>query len=103
MKIKWKVQDAPTGQFRSFFKRGWPLGEVNGQPFASFGCKDDYSAKAARGEIEHAPLKVYIADWRQPRGFTWRKMKGEFASLVEAKAAAQKLLDANPDILTNTS
>ena len=25
MKLIWKVGEAPTGRYRSFFKRSWPL------------------------------------------------------------------------------
>lgn len=102
-KIKWKVQDAPTGPYRSFGHWGWPVGTVDGEHAFSIHCKDAYTPARARGEQPHAPLTLHVADrrdaYKDGKGaWVLRKMKGEFASLLEAKLAAQLFLDAQPDV-----
>jgi len=103
--IKWKASEPPSGRFRSFSTRAWPSAEyANGDPAVSIYSTDEYRPADAKSG-QHAPLTVMIADWglspeeKAKRGaFVWRKMKGEFKTLAEAKAAAEKLLAANPQI-----
>jgi hypothetical protein len=103
--VKWKASEPPSGRFRSFSTRAWPSAEyANGDPAVSIYSTDEYRPADAKSG-QHAPLTVMIADWglspeeKAKRGaFVWRKMKGEFKTLAEAKAAAEKLLTANPQI-----
>jgi len=51
---------------------------------------------------------VRVADWnlseeeRKKWGtFVWRKLKGEFATLKEAQAAAAKIIDEHPELPTD--
>lgn len=99
MKIKWTVQPAPTGQFKSFAWRGWPIAEFeNGDLAAVLSCEDDYvPLKVKTGE--HAPIKVIVVLWGnatkekpQPRG----TLKARAASLKEAKELVMRFYDANP-------
>lgn len=103
MKLTWRVQEAPTGQFRSFHYRGWPSAEVNGKQAAIIRCADSYVPRNAKTG-KHSPLKVAIADHRALSnpgggGFCYRTLSGEFATLPEAKAAAERFLTANPHFL----
>ena len=99
MKIKWTVQPAPTGQYKSFFKRGWPIAEFeNGDLAAVLSCEDGYvPPKVKTGE--HAPINITVVLWAnatkekpQPRG----TLKARAASLKEAKELVKRFNDANP-------
>jgi hypothetical protein len=99
--IKWRVQSEPTGQYRSFQQRGWPQAEYqDGTIAAAVYCTDkqhDYNArKAAAGD--HAPLIVMVAD-HSATPWRWRKLKGEFTTLAQAKAALEKLLELYPRLI----
>jgi transcription elongation factor Elf1 len=106
-KIKWRVDPPPTGQWSSFSQRAWPSADyVNGDPAASIHCSEEYRPANVKSG-QHPPLKVWVADWNIPpeeRGkkgrWVWRAMKGEFATLKEAQAAAAKLIDAHPELHT---
>lgn len=103
LKIKWKIQEAPTGLYRSFQHRGWPTGEVNAKPFVQLLCETDYSARVAKTG-EHAEIAVLLADWSfkdkaKHGAFVWRRLKTRAKTLVEAKSLAQAALDAHPEFL----
>jgi len=91
-KLIWKVDSAPTGPYRSFQKRGWPSAEFNGEMMIMLRSEDSYNPRSiASGD--HAPIRVSVADRRPEHnevknGFTCKRLKGEFATLSEAKAAA---------------
>jgi hypothetical protein len=103
IKLTWKVAEAPSGRFRSFHKRGWPSAVFNGTstPAASIDCEDSYTPKfAASGS--HRELTVRVADHSPPKSvedaaWKWRTLKGRFATLDEAKAAATRVLNEHPE------
>lgn len=99
LKLKWTVSAPPTGLFRSFFERGWPSAELDGNPAALLRCADAYLPRRVK-EGNHAPIKVWIAVWRKTRDgrdtFDWRSLKGEYATVADAKASATRFLTANP-------
>ena len=105
MKIVWRVDPEPTGFHRTFGRRNWPSGEVNGEFSLSIRCTthDDYTPARARGTQPHGPLIVLVTDRRHPTSgggaWRWRKILGEFATLAEAKNAGAKFLNAHPEIL----
>jgi hypothetical protein len=104
-KIRWKVDPAPVGQYRSFERRRWPSAEyANGDVAMRIECEDDYVPSLAKGG-KHAPLIVYAADWNvkpEERGkkgaFVWRKLKSAFPTLADARAAAAKVIDEHPEL-----
>ena len=97
--ITWKVQEAPTGYYRSFSHRGWPQAFYAGNRMAaSIECEDSYRPADARNGT-HAPLIVRVADYSAKPTWTWRKMKGQFATLAEAKAAFEALLAKTPTLI----
>ena len=101
---KWKVQGAPTRRYRSFEHRGWPQAMYNdgsGNMLASIACDDDYTPERAKSG-RHAPLKVRITNWNcDPKfgSFQWLTAKGEFATLDEAKAHLDVLIEKFPHFL----
>lgn len=101
VKLKWIVAEAPSGRYRSFEKRAWPSAEYKHTDFvaAYIACADSYRpADAKTGQ--HSELSVYVAQWATPpepdkSPFTWRRLKARFATLDEAKAAAEKFLETH--------
>src|ERR1700761_336972 len=94
---KWQVQEAPTGRYRSFHRRGWPHASyvTDGSALARIECDDDYYAPRVKAG-NHAPLKLFFANYNvdpvKDGGFKWLKVKGEFATLDEAKAQLDKVI-----------
>lgn len=101
-KLRWTVDEAPTGPYRSFSKRAWPRASYgkDGKPAAHIVCVDSYRPANAKSG-DHPPLSVHVAKWRDRDGdsqtFDWRRLKAEFATLADAKAAAERFLDAHPE------
>lgn len=109
MKLKWTVDPAPTGPYRSFQGRSWPRGEANGEAAARILCEDDYRPANARSG-EHKPLRVAVAQWnltaeeRVGQGaFRWRTLKATAATLPEAKALAERFFEAHPEYLVRSA
>ena len=102
MKLKWKVDEKPTGKFSSFERRGWPTAEfANGDSAARIECENEYIPSNVRIG-QHAPLAVRIACWTQNRtpaqpAFVWRRLTLRFATLQEAKATAESFIEQHPE------
>ena len=98
MKIKWKVAEAPTGRYRSFEKRGWPVAIYESGHYAGYiSCADEYyPANVKTGQ--HAPLTIGLYDYSQgsQNRKSWR-FKKEFATLAEAKEGLIDALKKHPD------
>jgi len=104
--LKWKVGEVPTGRYRSFEKRWWPDACYAGTelPAAQIYCKDDYEPKKAKTG-DHSELEVRIACWywienENPlrQSFRWRSLKQRFATLQEAKDAAESFVSNHKEI-----
>lgn len=102
-KIKWRVDPAPTGRYRSFEKRGWPgadysTGAAAAQIYSTTG--QAYIPSLARTG-QHAPLELRVAEhgfWNgdsSPETFRWRRVKQRFSTVDEAKAWVAKHLPAS--------
>lgn len=102
VKLKWTVQPASTGRYRSFEKRGWPHAHyADGSAAAYISCEQAYRPDIAKSG-EHGELTVRVAEYpavRAPgaQAFHWRTIKARFATLEAAKAAAQRFIDQRPD------
>lgn len=95
---KWKVEPSPTGRYRSFQPWGWPSAFApDGQIVARIECPTRYSPRKVALQF-HEPLTVKVADYRTTP-FTWRKIKGQFKTIPEAKTAFEELIKKYPDIL----
>lgn len=98
MKLIWKVGEAPTGRYRSFFKRSWPLAyfdKAKNFPAASISHAESYTAALAKaddiGEIE---IRVAI-----PKGtsWDWARLKARAKNLDEAKKLAADFFERHPE------
>lgn len=106
MKLKWKVQEAPTGRYRSFSHRGWPSATYpNGDYAGGLYCEDDYNGARARGEQAHRPITVQLkllnkTEEHIKKYGTWRtvRMKVTFTTLKEAKAAMERWCTEYPQM-----
>lgn len=99
-KIVWRVSEKPTGMYRSFARRGWPVGSVSGQTVFIIICADDYVPRNVR-EGKHGLLTLRIADRRHSAQFTWRFWKKKFKTLDEAKLVAKAFLEKHPEFLNH--
>lgn len=101
VKVKWQVSEAPTGRYRSFFKRSWPTARFKDtdRPALMIECEDSYyPANAKTGQ--HKELSVMVADYSvENEAFKWRRLKARFATLDEAKQAGERFLNAHPEFL----
>ena len=97
MKLKWRVGVVPTGQYRSFRHRSWPMAyHPNGQPAVQITCDEGYHPESVKTG-QHEPLIAYVADHsRTP--WEWRRVKKQFATLDELKVAVTSLLKRNPQL-----
>lgn len=97
VKLKWKVDSAPTGRYRSFEKRGFPSADYAGTDkcAVTIYCEDDYRPSDIK-EGKHKELTVKIADYSAEPSFQWRTLKQRFKTLAEAKEAAIKFLSEHP-------
>jgi hypothetical protein len=59
-------------------------------------CEDHYTAERKRTG-KHAPLKVWVADYRQTP-WKWRALKGAFPTYEQAKDGLARCLAAIPDL-----
>lgn len=103
MRLKWKVGEAPTGPYRSFHKRSWPSAyHANGWLAASISCEDPYEPSRAKTGA-HAPLTVWVFDYSlgEIERKRWR-VRGNFATLEDAKNAAALCLQNHPHFLPKT-
>lgn len=103
IKLKWKVQPEPTGRWRSFENRGWPMATFpNGTMAARIDCGDDYKPANVR-EGKHGELTLYLADYsdRGPGASAWKWVRviKTFKTVAEAKEAAVKLYEKFPKYL----
>lgn len=87
--VKWEVQPAPVGRYKSFRRRGWPNGHSPCNMFFSIQCKDDYIPHKVKSG-EHAVLKLSIRD-DSIRSSKFRTFFKEFANITELKEFVKKL------------
>ena len=100
--IYWKVGPAPTGRYRSFQRRSWPIAYYKGSDKPAFflECADDYEPQAAKTG-SHAPIYVVACHHNHPSSpNSWArlKMREPFSSLDAAKAACLAALNEKPEL-----
>lgn len=97
-KVVWRVQEAPTGMYRSFQKRGWPQADYgkDGPIAATIYCKDEYRPRNVKTG-EHGELTVRIAD-HSTKPWTWKVARRKCKTLAEAKELVARVLEQNPGL-----
>lgn len=102
-KLQWKVGEAPTGQYRSFFKRSWPdLYYVDDQgkeyPAAHFieVNGESYDPRLLKKPDYSYELKVSIAVPTET-SFDWKRMKKTWTNLDVAKKEVLKFIKEHPE------
>lgn len=107
-KLKWKVGEAPTGAYRSFFDRAWPqayLDCVNHGPivFAIKSASGRSYSKQEAEKVVDGDIAIQIAVWRERKGqsktFDWRRMKVRFSTLADAKAFCQDIINSGSTVI----
>lgn len=95
---EWKVSDPPSGRYHSFEKREWPRAHYEtGEPAAMLHSEDEYNpADVKTGN--HKPLTLRVADHSQTP-WQWRKAKGQFSTLQQAKDAFNSIVKQHPEIM----
>ncbi len=110
VKIKWKVSDVPSGQYRSFECRSWPYAyDTTGNLIAQIRCEDEYVPGNVRSG-DHRPLSIIVYKYnnftedelgkhgKSPGRIRYvLKMQGD--TLAEAKAIVQDFFNAHRDWL----
>lgn len=99
-KLKWRVQEAPTGPYRSFHPRGWPSANYKNERQDMCGdiwCDDNYTPFRAKSG-QHQPLRVRISDY-SVIPFKWLTLKARFKTLAEAKTALAAFIEAHPEVM----
>lgn len=96
MRIKWIIAPRTSGAYYSFHRRSWPLGEINDAPVFSISCNDSYDFSLAKTG-NHAPLTLAFSSYRPNGKFIWVNFKKKFATLAEAKKAAESYLKNNKE------
>jgi hypothetical protein len=101
LKYRWKLPPAPTGRYRSFEKRGWPDAMVGDTCIASIHCEDNYVPRAVKVG-KHKPLTISVRCEREVTAenrckWRWRKLKGEFLTLADAKLAFAQFIEKYPE------
>lgn len=96
VKIKWKVEVAPTGQYRSFLRRGWPSALYpDGRTCGVIECVDDYTPNRAK-DGAHGELILRVLDHSEvsPK---WRFLKAKFTTLDQAKQGLSEFMSRHPE------
>jgi hypothetical protein len=102
IKLKWHVQPAPTGHYRSFESRGFPDADYANLPKAlaavSLSCKDEYIPSDVKIG-KHSEITIHIAFWHEDKkGFDWKQLKSKAKTLKEAKEIAENFINAYPQV-----
>lgn len=100
--IKWTVEPPPTGQWRSFYKRGWPIAYYKNEEetlCAQISCGDKYiPSKVKTGD--HKELTLVIYDYSSGTRKI-RKAIHKPKTLKEAKELLIIILTKNPQLMGN--
>lgn len=98
--IKWRMAPVPTGRYRSFERRGWPVAWYMpaGKPCAFINCEDEYRPSKVRTG-EHAQLTIVVCHHQHPeRGNSWVrfKLRKTAKTLEEAKRLVYEFCKEHP-------
>ena len=102
MKITWRVDPPPAGQWRSFEMRSWPSASFpSGKPAAMIYSDTEYSALVVKNR-NYSPLLVNVFHHNHPlKGNSWKvfKLKVHPKTLAEAKLLVAEFYKTHPEWL----
>lgn len=99
MKLFWKVGEAPTGRYRSFFKRSWPMAYFDkDHDFAAvlIDYEESYTTALAKSE-DIGEIKIRVAIPTPGGSFNWALLKKRAKNLKEAKEFAAEFFEQHPE------
>jgi len=97
IKIKWEVSPAPTGLYRTFHRRNWPVGVINNKNRILLVCDDVYvPANAKSGN--HSPITIKVDVFKDGEMKLFRMIQTS-PTLADAKDRAVKFFVANPHFI----
>lgn len=102
-KIYWRVSPAATGPYKSFQNRSWPTGwndRKESHAIAHIIGQEDYAPRRVKAG-DYKPLRVAMAI-KKEESFVWCRLKAEFKTIDEAKAAAAAFYNAHPEMFRGT-
>jgi hypothetical protein len=97
--LKWRVNEPPTGMYRSFAHRGWPEADYrDGRTAVCLYATDgrDYAPRLRGDDVVGLELRIRFVDYRT--GHVWRTLKATAKTLAEAKKIAEDVLTAHPEV-----
>ena len=97
-KIKWKVEEPPTGRYRAFQHRGWPSALYpDGSTCADIQCVDEYMPYWVKTG-NHSELSLRVLD-RSEASQKWRVLKAKFTTFDQAKEGLSEFINKHPEYL----
>ena len=102
VKLKWYVQPAPTGLYRSFERRGFPSADYASLPrecaAVKLLCADEYIPSDVKLG-KHSEITIRIAFWHEDKqGFEWKTLRTKAKTLKEAKQYAEDFINTFPQV-----
>lgn len=97
-KLKWRVDPKPTGQYRSFHRRGWPTADVGEHTVARVSADQEYIPSNVKRGI-HGLITVHLLIRTPTTKPRWVRLKERAMSLTVAKELAQDWFNRNPQYL----
>ena len=101
MKLQWKVSEAPTGPYRAFYDRAWPVAYYKGtsKPAVFLHCPEGYVPALVK-DGKHSPITIIVLHHNHPDEPTsWKRfqLKAKAVTLEQAKQRAEAFLMGHPD------
>ena len=98
--------EAPTGPFRSFQRRGWPMAHYDDakESVAAWIISDDDYVPRNIKTGNHTSLRLVVADHSPEYAPSWKRLvfKKEFKTLAEAKAGLLEILKRHSEYAPRT-
>lgn len=101
--IRWEVSPAPTGPYKSFSKRAWPIGflKENERHRVLLLCDDEYIPALVKSG-DHGEIKISLDVYNKTYGtYKLVTLKRRAKTLSEAKKISEDFFLSNPKFINN--